>query len=66
MPSILLIKERGYQKKQKNAFPAVKGLITLLGLKSFTQMEHLQKKIETYKSNIGAKWCCTYCKGQRY
>lgn len=29
-------------------------------------MEHLKKKIKTYKSNIGAKWCCTYCKGQRY
>lgn len=28
-------------------------------------MEHLKKKIETYKSNIGAKWCDTYCEGQR-
>lgn len=28
-------------------------------------MEHLKKKIETYKSNTGAKWCNTSCKGQR-
>lgn len=28
-------------------------------------MEHLKKKIEMYKSNIGAKWCYTYCEGQR-
>ena len=28
-------------------------------------MEHLKKKIETYKSSIGAKWCCTDYKGQR-
>lgn len=65
MPSFLLMKREGIKRNRKTHFLLLRGSQLYYGPKSFTQMEHLKKKIETYKSNIGAKWCYTYCEGQR-
>lgn len=63
MPSTVLNRERIPKGIEKTCFLLLGSSQLYQGPKSFTQMVHLREKIETYKSNIGAKWCDAFCKG---
>lgn len=65
MPNIVLIKREDAKRNRYTCFLLFRSSLLYQTLKSFPQMEHVKKKTEACKSNIGAKWCDTPCRSHR-